>query len=291
MDIYNRRNSNNNRRNTMKSVLRKIAGVALVAALVLSVIGCAEPAAGGENNGGGNAPAVMPAVDDTTLDGWYVKTDLVCGKPLNREIIYIKGDTCHRWFSEYWPANNDRIEELIEYKSSDYDENYEVLDYEFWLDSEDSKVCYIDYKDHELTTDSDGKTWLTRRNDSSYFYQKVYSPEWTSSKYVCEYNIYQKGTAEMIISGSDGIFIVIDDDRYFSEGVFEDGSSFELNAGSPMRPVYTGPWTITINEDATLTYAGEGVNSHPELAGTYRRYVHPKAWPVLSSSNATYPAN
>lgn len=39
----------------MKSVLRKIAGVALVAALVLSVIGCAQPAAGGENNGGGDA--------------------------------------------------------------------------------------------------------------------------------------------------------------------------------------------------------------------------------------------
>ena len=39
----------------MKSVLRKIAGVALVAALALTVIGCAQPAAGGGNNGGGDA--------------------------------------------------------------------------------------------------------------------------------------------------------------------------------------------------------------------------------------------
>ncbi|MCQ2582757.1 MAG: hypothetical protein MJ160_02520 [Treponema sp.] len=276
----------------MKSVLRKIAGVALVAALVLSVIGCEQPAASGGNNGGGDVPAVMPAVDDTTLDGWYVKTALVCGKPLNQEIIYIKGNTCHRWFAEFSSGSNPRLTEMNGYKSSDYDENYKVFeDYEFWLDSEDPKVCYIDYKDHELTTDSDGKTWLIRRNNSSYFYQKVYSPEWTSSKYVCEYNIYQKGTAEMIIPNSERILISIDGDRYFSEGVFKDGSSFKLNSGSPMEPVYCGPWTISINEDATLTYAGEGVNSHPELAGTYRRYVHPKAWPVLSSSNTTYPAN
>ena len=276
----------------MKSVLRKIAGVALVAALALTVIGCEQPAAGGENNGGGDAPAVMPAVDDTTLDGWYVKTDLVCGKPLNREIIYIKGDKCHRWFSEYWPANNDRIEELIEYKSSDYDENYEVLeeDDEFWLDSEDPKVCHIDYDYYELTTDSDGKTWLTGMYDSSDFYQKVYSPEWTSSKYASKYEIYQKGTAEMIISG-EHISIHSGDKCYWNSRYTANGSSFELNAGSPMVPVYTGPWTISINEDVTLTYAGEGDNPLPELAGTYIRYVHPEAWPVLSSSNTTYPAN
>ena len=95
----------------------------------------------------------------------------------------------------------------------------------------------------------------------------------------------------IFIPRSVEINICIDDNYYFYWGDFEDGSSFKLNAGSPMNPVYTGPWTISINEDVTLTYAGEGDNPLPELAGTYIRYVHPEAWPVLSSSNTTYPAN
>lgn len=230
---------------------RIIFGLILLCS-ILSVVACSAEA-NGESG---------PAIDSTTLDGWYVETFDCCGKKLNYELMKIdvaaKNET---WYMARFKLKNNEI-----------NVTYTDCEYPITIDSN----TFNDGYEWEMTTDKNG-TWIT--TDDSYDcapYQKVSSPEKLGNG-IGTIDLYTKDNimCGIMYRNNEYYFMYWDDDNYQEEVLTKkDENTFDF-----LSMTYSSTVITVSNSEITI----ESPQELPVPEGTYTRYVRNTPWPTVSA--------
>lgn len=236
----------------------------------------------------------MPAVDNTTLDGWYVQTSMVCGKPCNKDVIYIKGTKLYWWYC--YPERSETIEQLDNIKVK-YDAGPGAYNNGAPITIKESGLEFVlsvfgGTHTYTLQDKNDGTTWLLKDGEYVDAFQKVYSPNWTSSVIRDTSDVYFNGDNVLSLTTypdntENGFFeLTFNDDFYSSESMKETTPGyFEVNG---IYGIHADEiWNITVTDtSATISYTVSETGLAQDVCKTYTRYVRNKPWPVVDTNDS-----
>lgn len=227
---------------------RIIYGLILLCS-ILSVVACSAEA-NGESD---------PAIDSTTLDGWYVETFNCCGKKLNYQLMKIDGEKEYYYWTTFEYSNSE-----INITYNDYDSDIEIENLTF----DDDGGTW------EMTTDENG-TWLKCTTDPDFYgdFQKVYSPK-KSGNGIGTIDFYTK----------DNIFfgIMCRNNKYYLL-YLDSGNSETKNLNKNENTFTNNNISLTKTSDSEISITNKDLHAIPVPEGTYTRYVRNTPWPTVSA--------
>lgn len=235
------------------------------------------------NDGPGN-------IDTTTLDGIYVQTLTINGKPCNASVIVINGNT--QSFYEMSPAEqylNDPFPTAESLNSMKLVSSSEPIQ----ITRNDANMTFTNDAEEEtyqVITDANG-TWLSYvNNPDDDVYQKVELGHYGTPMFDWEYFFSDDGMVMLYIYDETIIDaeIATENNWYETLDGTGDGNTYVAEGIYPYgeEPIEAGAFTVTINGNtATVSDTSGFLNEDAEVVpGDYTRYVRTTPWPAAPAA-------
>lgn len=253
--------------------MKKLITLLLISSMLFLYTACTPEA-------GGTPADTGPHVDTTTLDGIYVCTVMLGGKPFNKAVYVINGDYLVEF---YMSLSNIYSEESFE------DNHY--YQYSPQAIQREGLQCTYGSSVYEMVTDADG-TWLVNAQGTKLF-QKVLLGE-TGTPSGNYYFFFGNVNKSILIMGNDNIGRFNSPTVSFSIGTVEqNGTDFNMStlAQGIIPALYSATASLTFENDAyTFSISGDNnFGQKSEVEGVYTPYVRETDWPSVDFDAINWP--
>lgn len=225
-------------------------------------------------------------IDITTLDGIYVQTVNLGGKPVNRSVYVIDGNDMSVY--ETMPSNNNLLPNAAYFDSMSM-----ILKETKTITRNDvTMTCSDDHHEYKLITNTNG-TWLVNvehPDDLNRTFQKVERGHYGTPISVSD--CFLKNGAALGVLYDDGkidnVIVYTEESGYLTNGTTSGNtytavSFLEMDSEEPI----SGAFTVTINGNtATVSVASGFLNEDDAtvVSGNYTRYIRTTPWPAAPAA-------